>query len=180
MYAALQYAASFHCLVQEWNDCVELKPKPKEKMIFVDNKRKETKISVQEFRKMVKATYGRTRHGKKNGQAGRSLDLVQTMLGLCEAENGTQTDELLQARAGGPKRAWQNVETNSGSGRRKGPGQGSKELEDRRTKRPQEYRRLWNEFKNGRIHGAERAVERRQREDVAGRWCIAERKKETF
>ena len=27
---ALQYAASFHCLVEEWKDCEELKPKPKE------------------------------------------------------------------------------------------------------------------------------------------------------
>ena len=31
VYAAVQYAASFHCLVEEWNDCEELKPKPKEK-----------------------------------------------------------------------------------------------------------------------------------------------------
>ena len=33
-YAALQYAASFHCLVEEWTDCEELKPKPKEKWGF--------------------------------------------------------------------------------------------------------------------------------------------------
>ena len=26
MYAALQYAASFHCLVEEWKDCEKLKP----------------------------------------------------------------------------------------------------------------------------------------------------------
>ena len=31
VYVALQYAASFHCLVEEWKDCEELKPKPKEK-----------------------------------------------------------------------------------------------------------------------------------------------------
>ena len=30
--AALQHAASFHCLVKEWKDCEELKPQPKEKM----------------------------------------------------------------------------------------------------------------------------------------------------
>ena len=30
VYAALQYAASFHCLAEEWKDCDELKPKPKE------------------------------------------------------------------------------------------------------------------------------------------------------
>ena len=31
VYAALQYAASFHCLVEEWKDCEEVRPKPKEK-----------------------------------------------------------------------------------------------------------------------------------------------------
>ena len=31
VYVALQRAASFHCLVEEWKDCEELKPKPKEK-----------------------------------------------------------------------------------------------------------------------------------------------------
>ena len=31
MYVALQYAASFHCLVEQWKDCEELRPKPKEK-----------------------------------------------------------------------------------------------------------------------------------------------------
>ena len=31
VYAALQYAASFHCLVEEWRDVEELKPTPKEK-----------------------------------------------------------------------------------------------------------------------------------------------------
>ena len=30
VYAALQYAASFHCFVEEWKDCEELRPKPKE------------------------------------------------------------------------------------------------------------------------------------------------------
>ena len=33
VYAALQYAASFHCLVERWKDCQELRPKPKEKWI---------------------------------------------------------------------------------------------------------------------------------------------------
>ena len=31
VHAALQYAASFHCLVEEWKDCEELKAQPKEK-----------------------------------------------------------------------------------------------------------------------------------------------------
>ena len=29
VYAALQYAASFHCMAEEWKDCEEFKPKPK-------------------------------------------------------------------------------------------------------------------------------------------------------
>ena len=31
VYAALQHAASFHCLVEEWKDCEVLEPKPNEK-----------------------------------------------------------------------------------------------------------------------------------------------------
>ena len=31
VYVPLQYAASFHCLVEEWTDCEVLRPKPKEK-----------------------------------------------------------------------------------------------------------------------------------------------------
>ena len=38
VYVALQYAASFHCLVEQWKDCEELRPKPKEKLIFVTRK----------------------------------------------------------------------------------------------------------------------------------------------
>ena len=45
--AALQYAASFHCLVEQRKDCEELKPKPKENWIFVDKKSAETKHRTQ-------------------------------------------------------------------------------------------------------------------------------------
>ena len=45
--AALQHAASFHCLVETWKDCEELKPKPKEKWVFVDKKREKTKHRTQ-------------------------------------------------------------------------------------------------------------------------------------
>ena len=34
VYSALQYAASFHCLLKEWKGCGELKPRPKEKYGF--------------------------------------------------------------------------------------------------------------------------------------------------
>ena len=40
----LQHAASFHCLVEEWKDCEELKPKPKEKWAFVNKKREAKKL----------------------------------------------------------------------------------------------------------------------------------------
>ena len=40
VYATLQYAASFHCLVEEWKDCEELRPKPTEKWNFVVKKKR--------------------------------------------------------------------------------------------------------------------------------------------
>ena len=43
VYVALQYAASFHCLVEESENCEEVKPKPKEKRIFVDKRRERMK-----------------------------------------------------------------------------------------------------------------------------------------
>ena len=78
------------------------------------------KVLVNEFGKMEKATSGRPRYSKKNGQTGRSLDSVQKMLGPCETENGTKIDELLQAGASGYKRVRQNVKTHSDARRRQG------------------------------------------------------------
>ena len=43
VFAALQHAASFHCLLEKWKDCEELEQRPKEQWIFVDKQRKETK-----------------------------------------------------------------------------------------------------------------------------------------
>ena len=43
VYVALQHAASFYCLVEEWTECEELKPKPEEKWIFVNTKSDRTK-----------------------------------------------------------------------------------------------------------------------------------------
>ena len=39
VYAALQDAASFHCLVKEWKDCEELSPRPQEKQFCVKKKK---------------------------------------------------------------------------------------------------------------------------------------------
>ena len=55
---------------------------------------------------------------------------MQEMLGLCEAKDRTEIDELLQARAGRHKRARQEAKMNSGPGRWQGPCQGGKKLED--------------------------------------------------
>ena len=52
VYAALQCAASFHCLVEEWKDCEELRPKKKEKWIFVDQKREEWCAKANKYRCM--------------------------------------------------------------------------------------------------------------------------------
>ena len=43
VFVALQYAASFHYLVEEWKDCEELRPKPKEKLVFIEKKSENTK-----------------------------------------------------------------------------------------------------------------------------------------
>ena len=76
----------------------------KKKQIHEDaRKMYRVKIPVKTIGKMLKATFGRPRYRKKNGQAGRSSDLVQKVLGLCEAENGTHIDELLQAGASAQK-----------------------------------------------------------------------------
>ena len=39
--------ARFHGLVEQWKDCEELKPKPKEKLLFVDKKSQETKLRME-------------------------------------------------------------------------------------------------------------------------------------
>ena len=43
VFAALQYEASFHCLVEEWKDCEGLRPKPNEQFAFFLNKQGKAK-----------------------------------------------------------------------------------------------------------------------------------------
>ena len=45
VHAALQSAVGFHCLVEEWHDCEELKPKPKEMWTRVAKKGGSNKAS---------------------------------------------------------------------------------------------------------------------------------------
>ena len=47
--------------------------------------------------------------------------MVHKVFGICEAKNGTETNELLLTGTDGHQRIWQNAENNSNSGRRQGP-----------------------------------------------------------
>ena len=73
-----------------------------------------TKIFVGKFWKVEKATPGRPRFSKMCGQARRSSDMVQKVFGICEAKNGTEVNEVLQAGASGLQGVWQNVNADSG------------------------------------------------------------------
>ena len=129
----LQFAASFHCLVEEWKDCEELRPKPKEKLIFVDKKSEESRVvcgsrqvSVYEMwkRKQIhedvldqhscqkvwengEDAIWEVMTWSENGQAGRGSAVVQKVFGICEAKNGTETMKLLQTGTDGHQRIWQ-------------------------------------------------------------------------
>ena len=46
---------SMHCLVEEWKVCDELKPKPKEKWIFVDQRKRSIERSGVQKRKSIDA-----------------------------------------------------------------------------------------------------------------------------
>ena len=61
---------------------------------------------------MEKAPHGRTWSRKMSGLTRRSPDMVQQMLGVCEAKNGTKANKLLHARTDGYQRIWQNGEKN--------------------------------------------------------------------
>ena len=94
-----------------------------------------TKIIVKKFGKMEKTASGRSRPGQKNGQAGRVSDMVQKVFGICEAKNGTETDDLLQTGTDGHQRIWQDVEENSNTRGRKSPSQGGKKIGGSKGKR---------------------------------------------
>ena len=104
--AALQYAASLHCLVEGWRDGEELKPKPKEKWTLVNKKgevRKHrtewcavSKQRKEKYKERVRDHGGcektpdtnwedgadrnwEARHGEKSGPQSRGTGLVQTV-----------------------------------------------------------------------------------------------------
>ena len=43
VYVSLQHAASFHCLVAEWKDCEEVRPRAERNVEFVDKRREKMK-----------------------------------------------------------------------------------------------------------------------------------------
>ena len=47
VYAAFQHAASFHCMIEEWKDCEELRPKPKGKFVFMEKMSEEYEASYR-------------------------------------------------------------------------------------------------------------------------------------
>ena len=106
-------------------------------------------IFVKELGNMEKATFGRPRYGKKKG---RSFDLVQKVLGLCETENGTKNDELLEAGASGHKEQGNILKRihvlDDGRIPAKEARNWKIEGQKRRTTR-KEYRSLWNDFEMG-------------------------------
>ena len=53
VYVAFQYAASFHCLVEEWKDCEELKLQPRENGISWIRKKRERSIVGNGVRKQT-------------------------------------------------------------------------------------------------------------------------------
>ena len=75
---------------------------------------------------------------------------MQEMLGTRETEDGTQIEELFQARASGHQRAWQYVETYPDPRRRQGSCQRGKKTGRLRGKKRRitwkEYRRLLHDF----------------------------------
>ena len=107
-------------------------------------------VPVNMFGNMEKATCGRTRCGKKNGQARRSFDLVPKMLGLWETESGTRTDEPLQTGEGGHDgKMLKRIQVlEDGRIPAKEARNWKIEGQKRRITR-KEYRKLWNEFETG-------------------------------
>ena len=82
MFVALQYAASFHCLVEEWKDCEEVRPKPKEKWFFVDERRERMKHRTEWCAEANRYRCMRCGKGSKH----------MKMPGRCDGQNSCRED----------------------------------------------------------------------------------------
>ena len=82
---AFQYAANFHCLVEEWKDCEELKPKPREKLILVEKKSENTMHRTERCAEANKYRCMRCERGSKymkmQGKLHRTEVVVNLFLG---------------------------------------------------------------------------------------------------
>ena len=88
-YAAVQYAASFHCAVEVWKYCEEFKPKLREKCFFVDRKREETKHRTERFRKFgkwMRRHLGGNDLVRRLDRQGEVLVRCRKMFGPCETD----------------------------------------------------------------------------------------------
>ena len=56
VYSVFHYAASFHCFVDEWHDCEELKPKPQE-VVLCEQKKKERRRNIARSGVRLTSTY---------------------------------------------------------------------------------------------------------------------------
>ena len=93
-----------------------------------------------------------SRSGQKNGQTWRSPDMVQKVFGICEAKNGTETDELYKSvRMVG---SWQRRRGIEGQKKRE-------ELQEMSIRAPKQVLK-------GRFHGPRRIMESRWRKYAAG------------
>ena len=126
---------------------------------------------------MEKAPSERTRSRKKNGQTGRSPDIVQKMLGVCEAKNGTKADELLDAGTDVHQRIWQNGERKLNTRGRESPSKRAKELDNRGRKEKNHEEgvseAVINNFEMEGFHGAKRPVEDGEGENNEGTRRVA-------
>ena len=87
VYAALQYAASFRCVVEEWKNCEELKPQRKEKWTFVGKKGEETRHGTEWSAAVSTYRCMRCGRGKQVHEHARDMHRAE-ILGKKSWENG--------------------------------------------------------------------------------------------
>ena len=113
----------------------------------------------------------------QSGQKGRDPDLVQKMLRLREAKNGTEIDELLQARASGHKRvSMTKCQNGSRSLRMAGlrpRKQKHEKLKDKKKNHEKKRVRGFCTSLKWKVSWRKRIVESREREHAAGQRSVA-------
>ena len=101
MKAAFQCAASFHWLVEAWKDCEELKPKPKERWIFVDKKKEEKEHRTEWYTEAVyemSLTHNITTSRHYDNTTPRHHCTTSTIAPLHHCTTSTTHDTIRQTR----------------------------------------------------------------------------------